>query len=161
KRDPIILTDGGVYDNLGVEPVWDRCNTILISDAGHPFASLPNVRQWAVPRLQRAAEISAEQVGAVRKRWFVEQLMQKQRGGAIWEINSVPSTFSVSYAQQYDTIVLQRLADIRTDLNRFSEGETRCLENHGYWLADAGVRSYAAALSPNPAAPFAYPDMAW
>src|SRR5437868_1760318 len=38
KRTPILLTDGGVYDNLGVEPIWNRCHTILISDAGHPFA---------------------------------------------------------------------------------------------------------------------------
>src|SRR5262249_17733450 len=30
----IILTDGGVYDNLGLETAWKRYQTILVSDAG-------------------------------------------------------------------------------------------------------------------------------
>ena len=29
-----MLTDGGVYDNLGLERVWRRCRTILVSNAG-------------------------------------------------------------------------------------------------------------------------------
>jgi NTE family protein len=30
----LCLTDGGIYDNLGLEPVWKRYKTILISDGG-------------------------------------------------------------------------------------------------------------------------------
>lgn len=37
KRMEPILTDGGVYDNLGVEPVWGRQFALLVSDAGAPF----------------------------------------------------------------------------------------------------------------------------
>ena len=33
-RQEAILTDGGVYDNLGLETVWKRYKTILVSDAG-------------------------------------------------------------------------------------------------------------------------------
>ena len=60
---PILLTDGGVYDNLGVEPVWNRYNTILSSDAGQPFESVSMSRQWIVSRLSRAIDMRAEQVG--------------------------------------------------------------------------------------------------
>ena len=30
----VVLTDGGVYDNLGLETAWKRYQTILVSDAG-------------------------------------------------------------------------------------------------------------------------------
>ena len=30
----VFLTDGGVYDNLGLETVWKRYQTVLVSDAG-------------------------------------------------------------------------------------------------------------------------------
>jgi NTE family protein len=30
----VILTDGGVYDNLGLETAWKRYDTVLVSDAG-------------------------------------------------------------------------------------------------------------------------------
>ena len=29
-----VLTDGGVYDNLGLERVWKRCRRVLVSNAG-------------------------------------------------------------------------------------------------------------------------------
>ncbi|MCA9170403.1 MAG: hypothetical protein KDB23_22150 [Planctomycetales bacterium] len=44
KRPPeefqeILPTDGGVYANLGAEPVWNSYCTLLVSDAGRPFVS--------------------------------------------------------------------------------------------------------------------------
>ena len=30
----MVLTDGGVYDNMGLETVWKRYQTVLVSDAG-------------------------------------------------------------------------------------------------------------------------------
>src|SRR5262249_50770363 len=36
-RQRLLLTDGGVYDNLGLETVWKRLKTLLVSDAGAPF----------------------------------------------------------------------------------------------------------------------------
>ncbi len=52
--NPILLTDGGVYDNLGVEPVWNRYNTLLVSDAGRPFESVPESGQGILTRLKRS-----------------------------------------------------------------------------------------------------------
>jgi len=31
------LTDGGDYDNLGLEPVWKTHQAVLVSDGGAPF----------------------------------------------------------------------------------------------------------------------------
>ena len=87
STSPLLLTDGGVYDNLGVEPVWDLAYPILVSDAGRPFASVPRSRQSLLTRC-RAAEISENQVGAVRLRWLVRELTKGRRQGG----SSGPST---------------------------------------------------------------------
>jgi NTE family protein len=119
----IFLTDGGVYDNLGVEPVWDRFTTILISDAGRPFSSTAKCGQAAVPRLSRAAGISMEQVGAVRKRWFIERLQSGELSGTMWAINTPLEDYRLSGAQGYNQNSRRFLSGVRTDLNSFTEGE--------------------------------------
>jgi len=179
----VLLTDGGVYDNLGVEPVWTRCRTLIVSDAGHPFSAEANVGQSAVPRLMRAADISAEQVGAVRKRWIIERIQlggwmnavaaanggalpvvagaPEVRSGTLWAIDTRPGSYARGLPAAYPDDVLDLIAAVRTDLNAFTPGEQGVLQNHGYWLANAGITQYAPALATLPAPPFAWPLPAW
>lgn len=49
------LTDGGVYDNLGLEPVWERAQTVLVSDGGAVWQ--PEKDQGLVRRLNRYASV--------------------------------------------------------------------------------------------------------
>ena len=37
----VVLTDGGVYDNLGIETTWKRYDTILVSNGGGKMAAEP------------------------------------------------------------------------------------------------------------------------
>jgi NTE family protein len=47
-RNEIKLTDGGVYDNLGVETAWKRYKTILVSEAGGHVEDQPDpAADWA------------------------------------------------------------------------------------------------------------------
>jgi NTE family protein len=156
-----ILTDGGVYDNLGVEPVWNKFRTMLVSDAGHPFKSAATSRQSLIPRLSRAFSISAEQVGAVRRRWLVDEFVSKRRTGALWMINTRPGDFPITDSESYPATVRSLFPEVRTDLNSFTEGEIACLENHGYSLTDAALRSRAPQLCPNVTAPFRWPNNQW
>lgn len=156
-----ILTDGGVYDNLGVEPVWNKFKTMLVSDAGRPFQSVPTSRQSLIPRLSRAFDISAEQVGGVRRRWLVEEFVGARRTGALWMINTRLEDFPITDARGYGPSVRAYFPGVRTDLNAFTEGEIACLENHGYSLADAALRGRAPQLCPNLAAPFQWPNDHW
>lgn len=156
-----ILTDGGVYDNLGVEPVWKRFKTMLVSDAGRPFASAPTSRQSLIPRLSRAFDISAEQVGAVRRRWLVEEFSNDRRAGALWMINTRLEDFPINDGRGYTDSVRALFPQVRTDLNAFSKGEAACLENHGYSIADAAIRSRAPQLCPLQNAAFDWPNGDW
>ena len=152
-----------MYDNLGVEPVWRHYNTILSSDAGRPFESVSASRQWIVSRLSRAIEISTEQVGAVRRRRLFNDFKSDKRKGTMWSINTLIEEFpNDKNCQGYGDAIRRRLWKVRTDLNSFSAGEIACLENHGYSLADAAVRSYAPlTLCQNPGAPFQWPHPDW
>lgn len=38
------LGDGGIYDNMGVEALWRSMDRVLVSDAGAPFAYIPDPR---------------------------------------------------------------------------------------------------------------------
>jgi NTE family protein len=44
-RTQVVLTDGGVYDNLGLETAWKRYKTILVSDAGGGFGAEADIRR--------------------------------------------------------------------------------------------------------------------
>lgn len=159
--NPILLTDGGVYDNLGVEPVWTTYNTLFVSDAGRPFESVDSSGQSLPSRLRRAADISMEQVAAVRKRWLVTDLVAGRRFGALWTLHTRLADFPISDKHGYDEASAKLIRKIRTDLDAFSEGEIACLENHGYSMADAAMRSYAAGHCPNLSQPFHWPHMNW
>ena len=159
--DQILLTDGGVYDNLGVEPVWQRFRAILSSDAGRPFESVASCSQLILSRLKRVASISEEQVGAVRKRWLVEQYLSKTRVGALWAINTNVEDYPAGDVRSYSPEVRPLFSAVRTDLNSFTEGEIACLENHGYALADAAIRSRTPQLAFNLEAEFAWPNPGW
>ena len=110
-----------------------------------------------------AVDISTEQVGAVRRRWLFDKLKNDRWHGAMWLINTLIEDFPAdNNCQGYGDAIRRRLWRIRTDLNSFGEGEIACLENHGYSLADAAMRSYApAALCQNPVAPFQWPHPDW
>jgi NTE family protein len=186
SRRLVLLGDGGIYDNLAVEPVWRRSRTLLVSDAGMPFASIFNVAQHIVGRLFRAYEIGGEQVAAVRKRWLIDSfelitkidaLVKQNPGldvsslfsdipvlsGALWQINTRLDSFPpmTPEPQGYGPNLLDLFSTIRTDLNGFTPGEEACLENHGYSLADAALRARAPSLCSAKPRPFAWPHEQW
>jgi NTE family protein len=140
------LTDGGVYDNLGVEAVWDRCRTLLVSDAQRQFLSTPGGSPWLFARLTRAVDIGLEQIGAVRKRWLIERLTtsdpRRTCRGTYWGLTTRPADYPAPPPGAYGQSVQDRFHRVRTDLNAFDDGEAGCLENHGYCLADAAARSH-------------------
>jgi NTE family protein len=88
-REALYLPDGGAYDNLGLETVWKRYDTVLVSDAGAPFAYAPDTATDWLRQTLRVLDITVNQARGLRKRWLVEYLKHGAQGGrkgAYWGI---------------------------------------------------------------------------
>jgi len=156
----IDLADGGVYDNLGIEPVWRDHAVVLVSDASPSLSPDPPIR--AVWRALRFAVTLLEQATEVRKRWLLSSFMRGDLDGAYWGIASKPSHYELDPAptSYSDEFVERFIAPVRIDIDAFSEGEIGVLENHGYLIADAAVRRHGEQLATE-AAPLEAPHPAW
>jgi NTE family protein len=161
NRDELVsrlcLTDGGVYDNLGLEPVWKTAKIVLVSDGGAPFGheSDPGV----VRRLFRYTSIIGNQAAAVRKRWLVAAWATGRHEGAYWGVGSTTERHGVSDGYPLD-LVTDVIARVRTDLDAFSRAEISVLENHGYLMAEAAIRRRSPHLIRGDAPP-AVPHPDW
>ena len=74
------VTDGGVYDNMGLEPVWKSHRVVLVSDAGCLMdAEADNSWTWRIKRYQSIQECQAR---GVRKRFLISGFTQGTIKGA-------------------------------------------------------------------------------
>jgi NTE family protein len=160
---PIEIVDGGIYDDLGVEPVWGDHATVLVSDGGPAFKAKPRIPPLAWRDLRYAITLM-EQASEVRKRWFLARLRHGELAGGYWGITALPSDYGhppvvdPHPADPYpDELIRCWIAFVRDDLDAFSEGERAVLQNHGYLMADIAVHATAPGLIENdsrPAVPF-------
>ena len=154
------LTDGGNYDNLGLEPVWKDHAIVLVSDGGGTFDFAPD--KGLRHRLLRYTAVVDNQARALRKRWLVSSFITGALEGTYWGIGSAPSTYGRADAPGYSSALAEQvIAQVRTDLDEFSDGEAAVLENHGYLLADAAIRRHAPRLLGSDVPPIAIPHLEW
>jgi len=157
-RQKIRLTDGGVYDNLGLETVWNRLDTILCSDAGAPFRpSFDFDAAWHQQAL-RALDVATDQSRALRKRALVGDYQSGSRKGAYWGIDTAIADYGLAGALPVAPAKAAELAALRTRLNPFTEREQCELVNFGYALCDAALRARAPALGRGAAPSWPYPS---
>jgi len=183
------LTDGGVYDNTGMEPVWNSNKVVLVSDAGTPFDF--KVPKWFGSRIMRYVDIGRNQVGALRRRAIIRLLHRGYRTvridegpspcdladnddcymrnkhvtdkptGAFWRLASRKRNFCKNCSEEFEgelgklendwygypeELQKSHIGEIRTDLDSFTEAESKILENHGYFMADLAIRRHARHL---------------
>ncbi len=69
-----MLADGGVYDNLGLEPIIKSARTVLVSDGGSPFKTKPRP-SWLLAGADhpRACSTEDNQVRGLRKRDLIDR----------------------------------------------------------------------------------------
>lgn len=127
------LYDGGIYDNLGLEPFFDsgrlqakQENTYIIaSDAGAPLPSGFSYSRFNIFRLKRVADIMSDQARALRVRTFATYLQEGSDRGAYIYINTpltdAATCPSAEFAAQFPT-TLRSLSPLEFDL----------LAKHGY-----------------------------
>ena len=156
------LTDGGDYDNMGLEPVWKSHAVVLVSDAGGLFTEESDKGLlWRIPRYQGIQE---RQARALRKRWLIASFCQGTLDGTYWSVASAPSQYEEegrTFPGYSKDLAQEVIADIRTDLDAFSDAEAAVLENHGYLLADAAIRRHVSALLSEAIPPTTVPHPDW
>jgi NTE family protein len=154
-RDELVrrlqLTDGGLYDNMGLEPVWRDHEAVLVSDASPTFKYAPAVFGLAWSGLRYAVTL-LEQTTDVRKRWLISSFLRGDLAGTYWGIGSLPGHYGHdSEPKAYsDDFVADYISQVRIDFDAFSDGEICVLENHGYLLAEIAMRTHAKELVEGP-----------
>lgn len=130
------LYDGGVYDNLGLEPFFDAgkgiCKhsgeAIVVSDAG---AMLPQAFSYSAldpRRFKRIADIMSDQSHALRVRTFIDYLQKGQNRGLYipigLSVGNIATGSSASFASSFPTT-----------LRKLLQEEFDKIAGHGYMVA--------------------------
>jgi NTE family protein len=158
------LSDGGVYENMGIEvltkqtQIPDRilapAEFVLASDGGYPAqhrfraSGLPAIADALL--LYRVDEIARDQVSALRRRLLIQQFQRDDEfSGALVVLGSAIAKLPTETRQQYiDQVgasalippkLLARIHAMRTHLNAFTAAECEALMYHGYTLLDAAL----------------------
>ena len=153
-----VLTDGGVYDNLGLETAWKRYETVLVSDGGGQMQPEGNVHSdWARHAL-RVNGLIDNQVRSLRKRQTIAAFLNKERKGVYWGIRTDIANYEppggTLPCPVDQTLVL---AATKTRLEHLPDERQERLINWGYAVCDAGIRAYVDGSKP-PARDFPYPS---
>jgi NTE family protein len=133
KFKTLHLYDGGVYDNLGLEPFFDSGRQkakldnafIISSDAGAPLTSGFNANPYNILRLKRIVDIMSDQTRALRVRSFMGYLTAKPSDGLFISLND-------SGAPHEDKLLAAFAMAYPTDLRCPSNNEFDRLIEYGY-----------------------------
>jgi NTE family protein len=152
-----VLTDGGVYDNLGLETAWKRYETVLVSDGGGQMQPEEKVHSdWARHSLRVNALID-NQVRNLRKRQVIGAFKAGERTGAYWGIRTDIDDYELASALSCPSAQTRALAATKTRLERMPDALQERLINWGYGVCDAAMRKHVDAALPAPQG-FPYPD---
>lgn len=158
----VVLTDGGVYDNLGLEPVFKRYKTVLVSDGGAKTEAEPRPSGiWPI-HAYRVLNLIDNQVGSLRKRQLIaayqDQDSDDHRDGAYWGIRTNIANYGLEETLPCPYEKTIKLADIKTRLKAMPDRQQEMLINWGYAVCDAALRKHMDPHLP-PAEGFPYPDV--
>lgn len=156
-----LLTDGGVYDNLGLETAWKNFDTVLVSDGGGKMqANKKPGRSWFAQFL-RIRDMTDNQVRALRKRQLIASYTapeadENHRKGAYWGIRTAIADYELTNSLPCPPENTAKLADVQTRLGHLNKTTQERLINWGYAICDAGMRRYVDTNLPAPG-DFPYP----
>ncbi len=151
----VVLTDGGVYDNLGLETAWKNYDTILVSDGGGHIAPEPAPHtDWARHAL-RVNDLIDNQVRDLRQRQLIDSFNGGVRKGTYWATRSDIAKYPATQALPCPFAATQALAAVPTRLAELDDRIQQRLINWGYGICDAAMRAHVVPdAGPPPAFPY-------
>ena len=152
-----VLSDGGVYDNLGLESVFKRYDTVLVSDGGAKLAPEPEPHSDWARHSYRILDLEDNQVRSLRKRRLIEAYQDRSgnpltaRKGAYWGIRTDISDYGLPDALDCPHGRTLELAAVPTRLERMPDELQERLINWGYAVCDAALRKHYPPRRATPA----------
>jgi NTE family protein len=144
-----LLTDGGVFDNMGLEPIWRDFGTLLVSNAGDPIKEAPLPGNW-ITQVLRIIGMMHRQAENNRQRLLMAMAETHGRTVAYWPLRNINNIYS------HPSPVIPSAADIAAaqqapvTLAPITETLFAQLANHGYSLCDSATRSHLPWTSDPP-----------
>jgi NTE family protein len=139
-----VLTDGGVYDNLGLETAWKNCATVLVSDGGGRTGATPSARgNWFLQTF-RVLGVIDNQVRSLRKRQLLDSFTAppnspNYRRGAYWGTYSDIANYGRQATLPCPVERTMLLAKLPTRLAAFSSLNQERLINWGYAICETAM----------------------
>jgi NTE family protein len=150
----VYLTDGGVYDNLGLETAWKEFDTILVSDGGGKVAVDPEPHTDWVRHALRINELIDNQVRSLRKRQVIGSYQTGERKGTYWGIRGDIGGYPAQHALPCPVDQTIALAQYPTRLAKVDTLTQERLINWGYAICDAAMRAHVVSTPAPPAFPY-------
>jgi NTE family protein len=151
----VVLTDGGVYDNLGLETAWKRYKTVLVSDAGGVYGVEEDPKRDWLNHTKRVMDLIDNQVRALRKRQVVQSFVTGDRSGSYWGIWTDIQNYNLPDALPCPKDKTDKLANTPTRLKSMDSDLQQRLINWGYAVCDAAIRKHYQPQLPKGAFPYA------
>jgi len=152
----VFLTDGGVYDNLGLETAWKNYQTVLVSDGGGKLQPEEEPKSDWARHAYRVLELVDNQVRSLRKRQLIDSFKSGVRQGAYWGIRTNIADYQLADALSCPLGRTTELAQTPTRLKRLDDEVQERLINWGYAVCDAALRRHVDPQIDKPAG-FPYP----
>ncbi len=140
----VVLTDGGVYDNMGIETAWKLYDTILVSDAGRKMDPERHPRRNWIHRTLRTLGVIDNQVRSLRKRQLIDSFREGLRGGAYWSTRSDARDYGIDSPFELPLERTMELATLPTRLSAMDSRTQERLINWGFAISDLAIRRHVA-----------------
>ena len=151
-----VLTDGGVYDNLGLETAWKSYETILVGDGSGVADDEPNPKRSWLQHIYRVLNLIDDQVVSLRKRQVIASYQMGLRTGTYWGIRTDIRNYQLPDALDCPHDRTLVLANTPTRLKKLDDTLQERLINWGFAVCDAAIRAHVRGDLQKPAG-FPYP----
>jgi NTE family protein len=146
----LVLSDGGVYDNLGLETAFKRYDTLLVSDGGQHFQPDPDPHHDWARHSYRVFDLVDSQVRSLRARQLITLFNEKARKGSYWAIRQTYPGGPLDCPGART----EELAAVPTRLKSMDDVTQERLINWGYAICDANLRARFKPDLSQPAFPY-------